>query len=96
MEGPCCQSEGGGGPHKKYTTNLFWYSPDSREALTEDNVDTFSSTAKGRCGTVKGSVTSTENNDITVEFWKLRLARTHTLGVKSEESVSIKPLEIWA
>lgn len=59
-------------------TNLFRDSSDIGETFPEDNKDSTSTTAEGRGRTVKGSVASSEDNDVAVELGKGALARTHT------------------
>ena len=62
---------------QKYT-DLLRDSPDVSETLSEYNKHLFSTTAEGRCGTVKGRVSRTKNNRCASHLRKCSLfARAH-------------------
>ena len=56
---------------------LFGDRTDAREALSESDVNTLSTTPQSGGSTVKGRVTCAKNNDVAVQRWDARLGLAH-------------------
>lgn len=52
-----------------YKTNLFWNSSNVSESFSKDDKHFTSSTTKSWCATVKGSVSTSKDDDISKQFW---------------------------
>ena len=55
------------------SVGFFWNGSHVLDTLAESDKDSSSATSKGRCGTIESSISSTENNNISVKLWQLAL-----------------------